>query len=212
MEQGTQKSERGSPSGTQQVGKLRQRQALFIQSFIIHGNATKAARAAGYSEKSAKTQGSRLLKNEHVAKELDRLKGQADEAALKRNEITEDFVLGGLKLYASGNIQDFLDEDGRPIANLKTLPRDVTEPIAEVTIKCWTEGKGEEKHTVTETKIRMEDRQRARELLGKKLKLWTDKTEFSMPTSLEELSDEQLKQLVERLRKSVADKGAGSIH
>ena len=48
------------------VGKLSAKEERFCQEYIIDYNATKAAIRAGYKERSAATQGSRLLKNDNV--------------------------------------------------------------------------------------------------------------------------------------------------
>lgn len=40
---------------------LTQRQKTFVEKYLISGNATQAAVAAGYAEKSARSQGSKLL-------------------------------------------------------------------------------------------------------------------------------------------------------
>lgn len=47
------------------------KQRTFIQEYIIDKNATRAAKRAGYSEKSAYSQGQRLLKNVEVAQEIE---------------------------------------------------------------------------------------------------------------------------------------------
>ncbi len=59
-----------------QEHRLTMKQESFVTSYLSNGfNATKAAIAAGYAEKSAHVQGSRLLRNDKVAevirKELD---------------------------------------------------------------------------------------------------------------------------------------------
>ena len=40
------------------------KQRLFIETYLIHKNATKAAIAAGFSERSANNQGTRLMAND----------------------------------------------------------------------------------------------------------------------------------------------------
>jgi phage terminase small subunit len=50
--------------------KLTEKQARFIAEYLIDLNATKAAIRAGYSEKTAQQQGSRLLLNVVVAAEI----------------------------------------------------------------------------------------------------------------------------------------------
>ena len=45
---------------------LTERQERFAQAYIIHRNATEAAKTAGYSLKSANNQGYRMLKNDEI--------------------------------------------------------------------------------------------------------------------------------------------------
>jgi phage terminase small subunit len=64
----------------------------FINAYLVNSNATQSAIDAGYSEKTASAQGSRLLKNEAVNKALQ----QAQDDAGERNKIKIDHVLNGL--------------------------------------------------------------------------------------------------------------------
>ena len=86
--------------------KLPKRQLEFANAFIETGNASEAARRAGYSAKTAGAQGSRLLKNVKVASYVrarmeDREKQQvasADEVvrfytAVMRGEVRDSFGL-----------------------------------------------------------------------------------------------------------------------
>jgi hypothetical protein len=51
--------------------KLTNKQKLFIAAYLNSFNATHAAREAGYSEKTARTQGSVLLTNPNIKKAID---------------------------------------------------------------------------------------------------------------------------------------------
>lgn len=53
---------------------LTERQKLFCELYLTNGNATKSASLAGYSEKTAHAQGSRLLKNPKITKYLNILR------------------------------------------------------------------------------------------------------------------------------------------
>ena len=57
------------------------RQRVFAEEYAKSGNATAAAKAAGYSHKSAYSQGQRMLKNDEVMQYIRRLQ---DEAARQR--------------------------------------------------------------------------------------------------------------------------------
>jgi phage terminase small subunit len=99
------------------------KQQLFLNAYLANGsNATKAAITAGYSQKTAYSQGQRLLKNVEIQKALS---GRIEEAV-----ITADEVLRDVKSIAKGAKRD-------------------------------------------------QDRLKGYELLGKHLKLWTDKTELT---------------------------------
>ena len=49
---------------------LNENQELFVQHYILTRNASEAARLAGYSEKSARNQGSRLLQEEAIQQRI----------------------------------------------------------------------------------------------------------------------------------------------
>ena len=49
---------------------LNEKQEKFAQSYILHRNATEAAKAAGYAAGSAANQGYRLINNDEVAERI----------------------------------------------------------------------------------------------------------------------------------------------
>jgi len=49
---------------------LNEQQERFCQSYILHRNASEAARAAGYSKEHAARQGHRLLQNEEIIERI----------------------------------------------------------------------------------------------------------------------------------------------
>lgn len=57
--------------------KLTERQKRFIDYYIQYGNGAKAAREAGYSEKSARREASRLMKRPDVRQVLEHRLGSA---------------------------------------------------------------------------------------------------------------------------------------
>lgn len=61
----------------------------FANEFVKDLNATQAAIRCGYSEKTAKSQGSRLLTNADIVKRIDELKLERSE----RTKIDVDYVL-----------------------------------------------------------------------------------------------------------------------
>lgn len=69
--------------------KLTPKQALFVSEYLKTGNATEAAKKAGYSEKYAGQNAGKLLKSPNVSRVL----GEKQRARSKRLEIEEDFEL-----------------------------------------------------------------------------------------------------------------------
>lgn len=57
---------------------LNDKQEKFAQSYILHRNATEAARAAGYSKSSAYNQGYRLLQNDEVKERIEDLEKELE--------------------------------------------------------------------------------------------------------------------------------------
>lgn len=68
---------------------LSERQSRFLEEYLANPNATEAAKRAGYSEKTAYSQGQRLLKNVEIKNAL----GTRVEKAI----ITADEILNGVK-------------------------------------------------------------------------------------------------------------------
>jgi len=74
---------------------LNPKQAAFVREYIVGGNATQAARRAGYSEKTAHVQGSALIRNPKVKAAIQEAHNRAaadgvatyDEACLRMSEI-----------------------------------------------------------------------------------------------------------------------------
>lgn len=61
------------------MSKLNRRQELFCQEYMIDLNATQAAIRAGYSERTARSQGNRLLTNVDVLARVKELKSKRAE-------------------------------------------------------------------------------------------------------------------------------------
>lgn len=72
---------------------MTERQSRFVEEYLIDLNATQAAIRAGYSEKSAYSQGERLLKNAEVRKAITAAAASRSE----RTQVDADYVLTKLK-------------------------------------------------------------------------------------------------------------------
>ena len=57
---------------------LNEKQEKFAQSYILHRNATEAAKAAGYAAGSAANQGYRLINNDEIAERVRELENELE--------------------------------------------------------------------------------------------------------------------------------------
>lgn len=146
------------------MSDLTPKQARFVEEYLIDLNATQAAIRAGYAEKGASVEGARLLANAKI--------GEAVAAGLKarseRTQIDADWVLKRLADEADADVADLYDEDGtlKPVKNWPAIWRkglvagiDVVEEFETV------DGKKERVGVVR--KVRLSDRIRRIELIGK---------------------------------------------
>lgn len=148
------------------------KQWVFCTEYVIDFNCTQAAIRAGYSEKTAYSIGSRLLKNVEVAQEIKRL---IDERCMKSDE-----VLMRLADHARGDIGDVLTDDGEGIDWQKAKQARKTHLVKKVTIRTVRTTFGDDKEIETETRsIELYDAQGALVQIGRHHKLFTDKTELT---------------------------------
>lgn len=171
---------------------LTPKQTLFVAEYLANGmNAKQAAIASGYSEKSAEVEGSRLLRNAKVAAELKR----KQKPRLDRLEITAERVLRELALLGFSNMMDYMriNAEGFADIDLSTLTRDQAAAIQEISVDM-TGGSGDGKRElVPRMKFKLANKRDSLELLGKNLKLFTDKVELSGSVGLADVIAEARK-------------------
>lgn len=139
----------------------------FADEYLLSGNATQSAILAGYSEKTARTTGRRLLQNDAVAEYLSRQQNKASEKTLTRREK----IIAELEKLAFANIEDFttLDADGRRIIDFSRATREQLAALQSLKTKTrhiYTP-KGEHIGTEHNDQFNMADKYRGLELLGK---------------------------------------------
>ena len=77
------------------------RQRVFVEEYLQCWNATEAARRAGYSDKTARQQGSRLLSHVDISAEIKK--------RLAEKHMSADEVLSLLSEHARGDMGNFVD-------------------------------------------------------------------------------------------------------
>lgn len=154
---------------------LTEKQEQFCQEFLIDLNATKASIRAGFSKKTSAEQGHALLKMEKVQARISAL--QKERA--QRCEVDQDFVLKELLKIANVDLADAYDDEGR-LLSVKKMPERFRKALAGVDVFEEFDGVGQDRYHVGDTrKIKLWDKIRALELLGRHLKLFTEKIEHS---------------------------------
>lgn len=159
--------------------KLTLRAERFVTEYLVSGNATAAAKAAGYSPRSAEVQGSRLLSNVKIAAAV----AASREAALKRADLTLDDIIQEARKIAFANMQDYLrvGPDGDPVLDWSALSRAQAAALMEVTVEDFTDGRGEDAREVRKVKFKLADKLKALISLGQHLGGFGSKVEVSGP-------------------------------
>ncbi len=112
--------------------KLNPRQKRFVEEYLVDLNATKAAERAGYSKKTAYSQGQRLLKNV----EIKSLVQEARENLSKRVNITTDSVLFEMAYSGYSNMQNYIRKD--ELGNEELIPVSELTPEEAAAIIEWS--------------------------------------------------------------------------
>ncbi len=149
--------------------KLTPKQERFCQEYLVDTNGTQAAIRAGYSENSANEQASQLLAKLNVKTRVQQLMDKRS----KRTGVSSDRVLQEIERLALFDPKDLVKL--RTADDIANLPEDVRRAIV---------GWKYDKDGMLEIKLVKE---KALEMLGRHLKMFTDKVEHSGEVKLEQL-------------------------
>jgi len=129
--------------------KLNVRQKVFCEFYVASGNATESAIKAGYSKRTAKSIGQRLLTFVDIKKYIDELMQKLESERIASAEE----VLQNLTAMMRGEIQ-------------------------EEVVVVEGEGDGVSSARIIKKQVSAKERIKAAELLGKRHALFTDKTKI----------------------------------
>ncbi len=181
--------------------KLPPNQARFVAEYLLDLNGTQAAIRAGYSPKTARQQGARLLTKAAVASAIQ--DGVAKRQV--RLELSADRVLQELMRIAMVDLGGAYDDKGH-LLPVKEMPEDVRRAIAGIKVFEEFDGYGEDRVKVGEVReVKFWPKVDALRDLGKHLKLFVERMEHTGkdggpikteggPFDLGSLTDEQLRQ------------------
>ena len=121
--------------------KLNARQKSFCEFYVASGNATESAIKAGYSEKTARSIGQRLLTNVDIKKHIKEFQEKAKTSrimtAIERREfLTEVIKNGNEKVQDRLKALDILNKmDGEYIEKMQLSGQVNTNPLSGLTTK-----------------------------------------------------------------------------
>lgn len=153
--------------------KLTPKQRAFVEQYLIDLNATAAYKRAGFKSKghSAEANAAKLLKNSRVAAAIE----VAMKARSERTLIGADNVLRELARIAFFDIGNALTPEGA-LKPLDQMDEDTRRAIAGFEVASLFE---EGEHTGFVKKVKIADKLRALELLGKHLGLFEERIKVS---------------------------------
>lgn len=143
---------------------LTDKQACFVDEYLIDLNAAQAAMRAGYSPRSARNIAHELMHKPAIRDQIDA--ALADRS--RRTGVNADRVLRELARIAFIDPVDLIDEDAR-IKSEAT--RDDRAAIAGVRVKRSAGKDGES----VDREVKLVDKNKALELLGKHLAMFSDR-------------------------------------
>ena len=149
---------------------MSRKQDRFVEEYLIDLNGTQAAIRAGYSPKTANEQAARLLANVSIREKIS--KAMAERS--RRTGINQDRVLIELAKIALVNPKHLIDFKNAAV--LEAATEEDMAAIASVKVKTIP-GKGGENGI--EREVKLYDKLRALELVGKHLGMFKDKVEVS---------------------------------
>ncbi len=197
---------------------LTDKQRAFCEEYMIDLNATQAAIRAGYSDQTAKVQGSRLLTKVKVKEKIGRLK----EERSKRVEINADKVLKELDRIGFADIKDFLsfrteftqvgvDKEGNPVFDYA--------PIIKMKDSKDVDGRAVSEVHLTDKgtlKFKLHDKIKALQEIGKHLGIperhehtGKDGGSIAIEKVMEDMTDEQQIAILKAISYNGASRGNG---
>lgn len=163
--------------------KLNAMQARFVEEYLVSLNATQAAINAGYSERTANQQASRLLANVKVQAVLE-------EAMSKRSEqvkVDAEYVLSRLGEIDQMDAADILNDDGS-VKAIHDWPKIWRQMISGLDVMEIAQGDEETRIAVVK-KIKWPDKVKNLELIGRHVGVQAFKDRVEHSGSIKGMAD-----------------------
>jgi phage terminase small subunit len=163
------------------MAELNPKQKRFVEEYLVDLNATQAYIRAGYSPKTANVCATQLLSKPSVRACID--KAIAERS--RRTGVNADRVVRELARIAFVNPTELIDTTTGDL--LVDANDENTAAIASIKVKSTTR----DEETFSEREVRIHDKTKALELLGKHLGMYTDKLQVSGETTIKVSIDDE---------------------
>ena len=158
--------------------KLTPKQMRFVDEYMVDFNATQAAIRAGYKAKTAHVIGAENLRKPKIAEEIARRQKDLQ----KRTEVSQDRVVKELARIAFANIADYIHvetqtrtkDDGTEVTYQTVMFNETQELSADQRAALAVV-----KQSVNGFELKLHDKIKALELLGRHIGMFNDKLSLS---------------------------------
>ncbi|MBC8240998.1 MAG: terminase small subunit [Alphaproteobacteria bacterium] len=152
---------------------LNHKRRRFVDEYLVDLNATQAAIRAGYSPRSARSNGPYLLKIPAVARAVAMRQARISNHLF----VTAERVVLEYARLAFADMADYMHfaENGVVLLDWSAMPEDATKAILEVTQDVYNEGRGGNQREIKRTKFKLHDKRGALDALAKHLGLFRER-------------------------------------
>ena len=185
------------------VQKLTAKQERFCQEYMIDLNAAQAAIRTGFSAKTARSQGQRLLTNVDIQNRISELQQTIQE----RTEITQDMVIAEYAKIAFANTSDVIEWGDTIMIEVEVDGEMTRVPFHGIKIKNSTDLPPNIQAAVKKVKqgkdgleVEMHDKKGALDSIARHLGMFKDRVDLSSEDGTmspkSSLTTEQVKELI----------------
>lgn len=163
---------------------MTEKQKNFCNEYIKDFNATRAYKTAYPScqkDETASALGSRMLRNDKVKAYISKLQEELKE----QGQITQQMIMQELAKIGFSDVRKLYNENGN-LLNIQDIDDNTAGAISSVESFEEYDGRGNDREYIGDTKkIKMLDKTKALELLGKQIGMFKDKMELSQDKPFE---------------------------
>ena len=153
------------------VAKMTAKQQMFCDEYLIDLNATQAAIRAGYSKKTARQMATENLAKPVIKEYIEKRMAEKEEALIAKQDEVLKYLTSVMRRELTEHVVVTLTEEQ------STYEPDIEGKMRKQTVKI-------EKPEVVEIPARLQDANKAAELLGKAYALFSDRLEADMDMEL----------------------------